>query len=120
MAEPSISFPAAKDIYPLGTVLPEVGEWRSLGSVVEKVVDAGMPDVSLADLAKIKPFLLDDGLKGGFGTLRFRMSDVYTSVTRMMLSGELPEQRLATKEAPETFNPNALDIAVRELYRYLI
>lgn len=32
MGEPSESFSAAKDVYALGTVLLEVGEWRSLKS----------------------------------------------------------------------------------------
>lgn len=91
MGEPSASFSAAKDIYALGTILLEIGEWRSLKSLVEKVVDVGKPDVALIQLAKIRPFLLDDGPKGGLATLKFRMGDIYTSVTKMMIGGEVPE-----------------------------
>ena len=120
MGEPSTSFTAAKDIYALGTVLVEIGEWRSLKSLVEKVVDVGKIDVALLQLAKIKPFLLDDGPKGGLATLKFRMGDVYTSVTKMMLSGEIPERIAVTKESGEIFTPNILDVAVRELGHCLI
>lgn len=92
MREPSTSFSAAKDIYALGTILLEIGEWRSLKSLIEKVVDVAKPDVALTQLAKIKPFLLDDGPKGGLATLKFRMRDIYTSVTKMMISGNVPRQ----------------------------
>ncbi len=91
MGEPSTSFSAAKDIYALGTILLESGEWRSPKSLVEKVVDVAKPDVALTQLAKIKPFLLDDGPKGGLATLKFRMGDIYTSVTKMMISGNVPK-----------------------------
>lgn len=132
MGEPSTSFSAAKDIYSLGTILLEIGEWRSLKSLVEKVVDVAKPDVALAQLAKIKPYLLDDGPKGGLATLKFRMGDVYTSVTKMMISGEVPESVEDVPERPgekyqsypnasgEIFEPNLLDVAARELGRCLI
>lgn len=130
--EPSASFTAAKDIYALGTILLEIGEWRSLKSLVEKVVNVGRPDVALAQLAKVRPFLLDDGPKGGLATLKFRMGDVYASVTRMMISGELPEQVHNVPErqdgksesypgpSGDIFVPNILDVAVRELSRCII
>ncbi|KAL8724265.1 MAG: hypothetical protein Q9181_006905 [Wetmoreana brouardii] len=115
MGEPSTSFTVAKDIYALGTVLLEIGEWRSLKSLVEKLVDVGKADVALIQLAKVKPFLLDDGPKGGLRTLKFRMGDVYTSVTRMMLSGEIPEQSRVREESAEIYTPSILDVAIREL-----
>ena len=129
MGEPSTSFSAAKDIYALGTILLEIGEWRSLKSLVEKVVDVGKPDVALNQLARIKPFLLDDGPKAGLATLKFRMGDIYTSVTKMMINGEVPESAEEMLERPgekyqsypnasgEIFVPNLLDVAVRELSR---
>ena len=132
MGEPSTSFSAAKDIYALGTILLEIGEWRSLKSLVEKVVDVGKPDVALTQLAKIKPFLLDDGPKGGLATLKYRMGYVYTSVTKMMISGGVPEQAGDVPEqreekdqsypnaSGEIFVPNLLDVAVRGLGRCLI
>jgi len=48
--------------------------------LVEKVVDVGKLVVALTQLAKIKPFLLDDGPKGGLATLRFLMGSIYTSM----------------------------------------
>ena len=132
MGEPSTSFTAAKDIYALGTILLEIGEWRSLKSLVERMVDVGKPDVALTQLAKIRPFLLDDGPKGGLATLKFRMGDIYASVIKMMISGELPEQADNAPERPaekyhgypnasgEIFVPNLLDVAVRKLGRCLI
>ncbi|KAL8697648.1 MAG: hypothetical protein Q9201_007020 [Fulgogasparrea decipioides] len=120
MGEPSKSFTVVKDVYALGTVLLEIGEWRSLKSLVEKIVDVGKADVTLIQLAKVKPFLLDDGPKGGLRTLKFRMGDVYTLVTRMMLSGEIPEQAPVNKESSEIHTPSILDIAVRELGRCII
>jgi len=113
----------------LGTILLEIGEWRSLKSLVEKVVDVGKPDVALNQLARIKPFLLDDGPKAGLATLKFRMGDIYTSVTKMMINGEVPESAEEMLERPgekyqsypnasgEIFVPNLLDVAVRELSR---
>jgi len=129
MGEPSTSFSAAKDIYALGTILLEIGEWRSLKSLEEKVVDVGKPDMALIQLAKIRPFLLDDGPKGGLATLKFRMGDIYASVTKMMINGEVPESAEEVPERPgekyqsypnasgELFVPNLLDVAVRELSR---
>lgn len=90
------------------------------------------PDVALIQLAKIKPFLLDDGPKGGLATLKFRMGDIYTSVTKMMISGDVPRQAFEVlrrrrekhqsypNPSGEIFEPNLLDFAVRELSRCLI
>lgn len=64
MGEPSESFSAAKDVYALGTVLLESGEWRSLKSLVAQVIDVSKPDVPMTSLAKVKPFLLDASSKG--------------------------------------------------------
>ncbi|KAI4179665.1 MAG: hypothetical protein L6R41_007696 [Letrouitia leprolyta] len=138
MGEPSESFTAAKDIYALGTVLLEIGEWRSLKSLVDRVVNVGKGDVPLIQLAKIRPFLLDDGSRSGLATLQYRMGDVYASVTRMMLQGEIPrtfgitppvdEEQLGKEGPPsdtgsrsgQLFAPNLLDVAVRELSRCII
>ena len=120
MGEPSESFSAAKDVYALGTILLEIGEWRSLRNLVERIVDVGKGDLSLLQLAKIRPFLLDGGAKGGLATLRFRMGDTYAAVTKMMLSGEIPQSPAVTKEEGQTFAPNILDVAVRELSRCVI
>ena len=132
MGDPSESFTAIKDIYALGTILLEIGEWRSLKSLVERIVNVGKSDVALSQLAKIKPFLLDEETKGGLATLSFRMGEVYALVTKMMLSGEIPqvfgETRSSgdtkssgeTRSSGELFTPNLLDVAVRELSRCII
>lgn len=138
LGEPSESFNAAKDIYALGTILLEIGEWRSLKSLVERVVNVSKGDVPLIQLAKIRPFLLDNGPRGGLTTLHYRMGDVYATVTRMMLEGEIPqvfrvrppleEEQLGKDNAPvntgphsgQLFAPNLLDVAVRELSRCII
>lgn len=120
MGEPSESFSAAKDVYALGTILLEIGEWRSLRNLVERVVDVGKGDISLLQLAKIQPFLLDGSTKGGLATLRFRMGDIYAAVTKMMLSGEVPQSPAMTKEEGQIFAPDILDVAVRELSRCVI
>ncbi|KAL2042838.1 hypothetical protein N7G274_004598 [Stereocaulon virgatum] len=120
MGEPSESFSAAKDIYALGTVLLEIGEWRSLRSLVEKVVDVSKTNVPLAQLALVKPFLLDEGPKGGLGMLKYRMGDIYAQVTKMMLSGEIPAAPQAQEEADVVFRPDMLDIAIRELGRCVV
>lgn len=54
MGEPSTSFTAAKDIYALGTILLEIGEWRSLRGLVEMVVHVSKSDVALIQPAKIR------------------------------------------------------------------
>ena len=120
MGEPSESFSAAKDIYALGTILLEIGEWRSLRSLVEKVVDVSKANVPLDQLAQVKPFLLNEGPKGGLGMLKYRMGDVYAQVTRMMLSGEVPAAPQAQNGAGIVFRPDMLDVAVRELGRCVV
>ena len=120
MGEPSVSFSAAKDIYALGTILLEIGEWHSLKTLVKKVVDLEKPDISLDQLAKVRPFLLDDGPKGGLWMLKYRMGDIYARVTKMMLSGEVPETTEIWKGDGVTFRPDLLDIAVSELRRCMI
>ncbi|KAI4250635.1 MAG: hypothetical protein L6R42_008702 [Xanthoria sp. 1 TBL-2021] len=117
MGEPSESFTDTKDIYALGTILLEIGEWRSLSRLVEKIVDVGKGDVALSQLAKIRPFLLEDGAKGGLATLRFRMGDIYALVTKMMLCDEIPQPFAAAQGSGQMVFPNILDVAVRELSR---
>ena len=119
MGEPSESFTALKDIYSLGIILLEIGEWRSLKSLVKKVVDVEKSK-SLVDLAKVRPFLLDDTPQGGLNMLRFRMGDTYTVVTRMMLTGQIPESLMTEKNDLITFQPDILDIATRELSKCTI
>ena len=120
MGEPSESFSAIEDIYALGTVLLEIGEWRSLRSLVERIVGLGKSDIALIQLARIRSFLLDDSNKGGLGNLKFRMGDVYTSVMKRMLSGEMPKVPAMTKEEGQLFAPDILGIAMRELSRCVI
>ncbi|KAI4249980.1 MAG: hypothetical protein L6R42_008828 [Xanthoria sp. 1 TBL-2021] len=117
MGEPSESFTDVKDIYALGTILLEIGEWRSLSRLVEKIVTVGKGDIALSQLAKIRPFLLEDGAKGGLATLRFRMGDIYALVTKMMLCGEIPQPFAAAQGSGQIVFPNLLDVAVRELSR---
>ncbi|KAL8792123.1 MAG: hypothetical protein Q9195_005298 [Heterodermia aff. obscurata] len=120
MGEPAESFSVAKDVYALGTILLEIGEWRSLKYLVEQVVDLRKSDIALVQLAKIQPFLLDENAKGGLATLRFRMGDIYAAVTKMMLTGEIPRIFTLGKEEVQGFAPNVLDIAVRELGRCIV
>jgi hypothetical protein len=54
---------------------------------MDKVVDVGKPDVALIQLVKIKPFLRDNGPKGGQANLKFRMGSIYTSVTKILICG---------------------------------
>ncbi|KAL8848093.1 MAG: hypothetical protein Q9221_006850 [Calogaya cf. arnoldii] len=117
MGEPSESLTDMKDVYALGTILLEIGEWRSLSRLVEKIVNVEKGDIALSQLAKIRPFLLDDGAKGGLATLRFRMGDIYASVTKMMLCGEIPQSFAAAQGSGQVVFPNLLDVAVRELSR---
>ena len=120
MGEPSVSFSAAKDIYALGTILLEIGEWHSLKTLVKKVVGLENPDISLDQLAKVRPFLLDESPKGGLWMLKYRMGDIYARVTKMMLSGEVPETSEVWKGDGVTFRPDLLDIAISELRRCMI
>ena len=114
MGEPSVSFSAEKEIYSLGTILLEIGEWRSLKSLVKKVVDLEKQP-PLVELAKVRPFLLDETPQGGLHTLKYRMGDIYARVTKMMLRGEIPEIYASEKGESSIFRPDILDIAVREL-----
>lgn len=107
------------DIYSLGTVLLEIGEWRSLKSLIEKVVDV-RKSVSTIDLAKVKPFLLDENPQGGLSMLKYRMGDVYAAVTKMMLSGVIPGSLVSEKDEYLAFRPDILDIAVREIGRCVV
>ena len=120
MGEPSTSFSATKDIYALGTILLEIGEWRSLKSLVDRVVDVSKRNVPMTQLAQVKPFLLDDGPRGGLGMLRYRMGDIYAKVTKMMLNGAVPETFDTTQENSELSRPGLLDMAVRELERCVV
>ncbi|KAI4212257.1 MAG: hypothetical protein LQ351_004970 [Letrouitia transgressa] len=120
MGEPSTSFTASKDVYSLGCILLEIGEWRSLRSLVENVVKTGQPSVSLLELAKVRPFLLDDGPKGGLGMLRYRMGDIFAATTKMMLSGSIPSQWQVAGDETALHSPGVLDVAIRELGHCLI
>ncbi|KAI4164059.1 MAG: hypothetical protein LQ342_002294 [Letrouitia transgressa] len=120
MGEPSTSFTASKDIYSLGCILLEIGEWRSLRSLVENVVKVAKPNVSLMELARVRPFLLDDGPKGGLGMLRYRMGDMFAATTKMMLSGSIPVQWQVADDETALHRPGVLNVAIRELGRCLI
>lgn len=120
MGEPSVSFSASKDIYALGIILLEVGEWRSLKSLVDKVVDVSKLDVPITQLAQVKPLLLDESPRGGLGMLRYRMGDIYATVTKMMLSGEVPRSLETTLKTAEVLRSGLLDVAIRELEHCVI
>lgn len=120
MGEPSSSFSAVKDIYALGTILLEIGEWRPLKTLVARVVDISKQNVAVSELVKVRPFLLDDSSTGGLGMLRYRMGDVYAAVTKMMLSGEIPESWETPEHLDVVFQPQFSDVAVRELRKCAI
>lgn len=75
------------------------------------MVDVGQPVVAMTQLVKIGPFHLGDGPKGGLASLRFRMGDIYASVTKMMTSGEISGQADDVPERPlekHVHYPNAI------------
>ena len=55
MGEPTTAFTKDKDIYALATVLVELGEWRSLKSILGGLMDTRRYNVSLIELSKVKP-----------------------------------------------------------------
>lgn len=113
MGEPTTAFTKDKDIYALATVLVEIGEWRSLRSILGELVDTRRHEVSLIDLSKAKPWLQDRGVDG----LRFRMGEVYSGVVGMMLANEVPER---WREGEGVRLAGVLDKGVRELGRCVI
>ncbi|KAI9723891.1 MAG: hypothetical protein M1828_004010 [Chrysothrix sp. TS-e1954] len=119
MGNPSTRYSADKDIYALGTILTEIGEWQSLQSLVKRQVDVTKTPVRWDQLARVRDFLLTPGHEGGLATLHYRMGTVYARVTRMMLSGEIPGVFTASKDTG-FFAPNVLDVAIRELGRCVI
>ena len=110
MGEPTVAFTKDKDIYSLATVLVEIGEWRSLKSILGGLMDTRRYDVSLIELSKVKPWLQDQGAEG----LSFRMGEVYSEVIRMMLANEMPEH---LRDGEGIREAGILDTAVRELGR---
>lgn len=120
MGEPTESYDMTKDIYALGLILLEIGEWRSLKSLLEGVVDLNKPDITVADLARIRPFVLDDGPKGGLGSLGFRMGEIYAKVTKAMLSGAFAARRTDVKATGDFYEPSLLEMASSELRRCVI
>ena len=117
MGEPAESFDKQKDLYALGTMLLEIGEWRSLKSIVANVVNLNDGFVGCNELRKIRPFLLDKGSKGGLKTLRYRMGDVYENVTRMLLEGDLSPEVKSNEASIHGFVPSILDLSIRQLER---
>jgi len=83
-------------------------------------VDVSKPDVPTIELAKVRPFLLDEGPQGGLGALKFRMGDVYAGITKMMLRGEVQESSLSEKDEHLMYRPDLLELAIRKLRRCVI
>lgn len=73
--------------------------------------------VPTTELAKVKTFLSEKNASGGSGMLRYRMGDVFAAVTRMMLSGDVPESCASERHEYLAFRPDILDVAIRELGR---
>lgn len=113
VGEPTVAFTKDKDIYALATVLVEIGEWRSLKSIVGGLMDTLRYEVSLIELSKVKPWLQGKGVEG----LRFRMGEVYNEVVGMMLANEVPEH---WREGEGVRLAGVLDTGVRELQRCVI
>lgn len=113
MGEPTTAFTKDKDIYALATVLVEIGEWRSLKSILGGLIDTRRYDVSLIELSKVKPWLQGKGVEG----LGFRMGEVYSGVVEMMLANEVPERR---REGEGVRLAGVLDTGVRELGRCVV
>ena len=113
MGEPTVAFTKDKDIYALATVLVEIGEWRSLKSILGGLMDTRRYDVSLVELSKVKPWLQGEGIEG----LSFRMGEIYSEVVGMMLANEVSER---WKEGVGIREAGVLDTAVRELGRCVI
>ena len=113
MGEPTAAFTKDKDIYTLATVLFEIGEWKSLKSIVGELMDTRRYDFSLIELSKVKPWLQEKGAKG----LEFRMGEVYSKVVEMMLANEVPER---WKVVQGIQLAGVLDIGFRELGRCVV
>ena len=113
MGEPTAAFTKDKDIYALAAVLVEIGEWRSLKSILGGLVETHRYDVSLVELSKVKPWLQDKGVRG----LSFRIGEIYTEVVSMMLTNEIPEP---LRMGEGVRRAGVLDTAVRELVRCII
>lgn len=75
-------------------------------------MNVGKGDVALVQLVKIRPFLLGDRANGSLATLRFRNGDVYASVTKVMLSGEIPQAFVAAMKSEQISIPNLSEVAV--------
>ena len=97
MDDPSNSFTAAMDIYSLGTILLEIGEWRSLKTLVERFIDFRKL-ASTIELSKVRTFFLDENPSGGLSMLEYRMVNVCAAVTKTMLSGDAPESFASDKD----------------------
>ncbi|KAI2465958.1 prion-inhibition and propagation-domain-containing protein [Annulohypoxylon bovei var. microspora] len=114
LGDPTTSFSAAMDVYSLGTVMLEVAEWRALQYLVDSVVDVSVENVPLTQLARVRPFLLDESGKSGTARLRYRMGDIYAAACVMCLKGEADEVK-ADRGVVTSFEPSLVDIAVRRL-----
>ncbi|KAL6719265.1 hypothetical protein ACLMJK_003504 [Lecanora helva] len=113
MGEPTTSFTKDKDIYSLATVLVEIGEWRSLKSILGSLMDTRRYDCSLIELSKVKPWLEGKGVEG----LKFRIGDVYSGIVGMMLANIVPER---WQEGEGVRQAGVLDTGVRELSKCVI
>ncbi|KAI0886548.1 prion-inhibition and propagation-domain-containing protein [Annulohypoxylon maeteangense] len=114
LGDPTTSFSATMDVYSLGTVMLEIAEWRALQYLVDGVVNVSAENVPLTQLAKVKPFLLDEGKKSGTSKLRYRTGNIYAAACMMCLKGEINEAE-ADKGNVALYEPSLVDIAVRRL-----
>jgi hypothetical protein len=120
LGEPSTRFNKMKDNYALGTVLLEIGEWRSLRSIVSKVVNFKEVRVPLTEIAKVRAFLLNEET-GGTSKLKAHMGDIYAKAVRMCLSGSIAGRGVDEGMSPLTlFSPSPLEIVVQDLERCVI
>ncbi|KAI1459631.1 prion-inhibition and propagation-domain-containing protein [Annulohypoxylon moriforme] len=115
LGDPTMSFNSTMDVYSLGTVMLEVAEWRALQYLVDSVVNVGVENVPLTQLAKVKPFLLREDGKSGTAKLRYRMGNIYAAACMTCLRGEKVDEVEMNEKNVTLFEPSLVDITVRHL-----
>lgn len=113
LGEPSASFQKHMDLYSLGLILVELGEWKALKHIIKDCVDVRRPDsitvIPLDQIGSVPKWLIRHILETG--QIKYRMGDVYAEVVHICLNCGLTSEG----EAPDTL-PDLLAM-VRKLER---
>lgn len=86
----STSYSASMDLYSLGTVLVEIGDWRALAQIVSEVIQTKPLGLPIVIKDKVQSHLLkcDPRSNAGLTKMRFRMGEVYAQVVKTLLRGQ--------------------------------